>query len=230
MNSARDFQTSTRFLRITRRGAAGIAVMLAALAAIVLGADMMLKAPIALAFEPPVGAAQSADDAAPQRARYDSASDKFQLLGRCFDAQAEPLVIGGEILVLRVSARDGLPYASRFRPPRWFIASVSRAAAPVLLDAAHFLSGGSGKAERAETSLTVAMPIERIEDEVRIFIVATRDPSVDATTMEEGLRNHLRGLSGAGLFETATNFLSDRLGTEISYQFKVTNDPNACLS
>jgi len=42
--------------------------------------------------------------------------------------------------VLRVRAEDGLPYASRVRPMRLFIASVSRNADPVILDAAHFRS------------------------------------------------------------------------------------------
>jgi hypothetical protein len=29
---------------------------------------------------------------------------------------------------------------------------------------------------------------------------------------------------------TTTSFLADRLGAEIEYQFKVTNDPRACPS
>ena len=110
--------------------------------AVVVGAWLSwLHAPIALAFEP-VGPATRGlvDDAAPQRARYDAAADKLQLLGPCFDDQRQPMVVGGETLVLRVSARDGLPYASALRPPRLFIASVSRAADPVILDAEHFRS------------------------------------------------------------------------------------------
>ena len=118
--------------------------LVAALAAIALVASLLitlLHAPVALAFEPLGEATRSlADDASPQRARYDSGADKLQLLGPCFDDQRQPLVVGGETLVLRVSARDGLPYASALRPPRLFIASVSRAADPVLLDAEHFRS------------------------------------------------------------------------------------------
>src|SRR5580692_1782160 len=111
--------------------------VVAALAVIALVTSLwitLLHAPVVLAFEPLGEATRSlADDASPQRARYDSTADKLQLLGPCFDDQREPLVVGGETLVLRVSARDGLPYASALRAPRLFIASVSRAADPVIL-------------------------------------------------------------------------------------------------
>ena len=101
--------------------------------------SLLAHAPIRLAFEPPAPAdAAGPDDAAPQRARYDAKSDKLKLLGPCFDAQREPMVVGGETLVLKVRAEDALPFASRVRPMRLFIASVSRSADPVVLDAGAF--------------------------------------------------------------------------------------------
>lgn len=213
---------------VTRRRAVGLVAALAGLVLLAFGAHSVLNAPVTLAFEPLGAASGTADDSSPQRARYDSASDKLRLLGPCYDAQREPLVIGGETLVLKVRASDSMPLASRVRPPRLFIASVSRAADPVLLDAAHFRTVGSGKPETGTTSLTAAIPIEPIEDEVRIFVVATRDPSVDVTSLQVGLRNALKGLSGPAVLTTTATFLADRLGSEIGYQFKVTNDPQAC--
>jgi len=205
--------------------------LLAALIAIaVVGGAWLswLHAPINLAFES-VGPATRglADDAAPQRARYDASADKLQLLGPCFDDQRQPMVVGGETLVLRVSARDGLPYASALRPPRLFIASVSRAADPVILDE-HFRSLGPAPQARGEIDLTAAIPIEPIEDEVRLFVVATRDPSVEITALQDDLRKTLKGLTGAAVLTTTTSFLADRVGAEIGYQFKVTNDAHAC--
>ena len=202
---------------------------LVAVAAVVSGWLSLLHAPIALAFEP-VGAPTRAlaDDAAPQRARYDSAADKLQLLGPCFDDQREPLVVGGETLVLKVSARDGLPYASLLRPPRLFVASVSRAADPVILDAEHFRSLAPAPRGGGEIDFTAAIPIEPVEDEVRLFVVATRDPSLEISALQDDLRTALRGLSGAAVLTTTTSFLADRVGAEISYQFKVTNDARAC--
>ena len=35
------------------------------------------------------------------------------------------------------------------------------------------------------TDLTAAIPIEPVEDEVRIFVVATRDPNVDVTALQD---------------------------------------------
>ncbi|HEY1942561.1 MAG TPA: hypothetical protein VGH40_10610 [Roseiarcus sp.] len=201
-------------------------------AALVGGAFLTLeRAPIALAFEPVAAAATPGpDDAAPQRARYDSASDKLEMLGPCFDDQRQPIVVGGETLVVRVSARDALPFASRLRAPRLFIASVSRAADPVILDAQHFRSLVQAPRDDATIDMTAAIPIEPIEDEVRLFVVATRDPSIEITEVQEALRKTLKGLSGAAVLTTTTNFLADRLGQEIEYQFKVTNDPHACPS
>jgi len=198
--------------------------------AVVVGAWLSwLHAPIALAFEP-VGPATRglADDSAPQRARYDATADKLQLLGPCFDDQRQPMVVGGETLVLRVSARDGLPYASALRPPRLFIASVSRAADPVILDAEHFRSLAPSPQGSGEIDLTAAIPIEPTEDEVRLFVVATRDPSVEITALQDDLRKTLKGLTGAAVLTTTTSFLADRVGAEIGFQFKVTNDAHAC--
>ena len=198
--------------------------------AVVVGAWLSwLNAPIALAFEP-VGPATRglADDSAPQRARYDASADKLQLLDPCFDDQRQPMAVGGETLVLRVSARDGLPYASALRPPRLFIASVSRAADPVILDAEHFRSLDPSPRGGGEIDLTAAIPIEPIEDEVRLFVVATRDPSLEITALQDDLRKTLKGLTGAAVLTTTTSFLADRVGAEIGYQFKVTNDAHAC--
>lgn len=189
------------------------------------------RAPVVLAFEPvATSATPRADDAAPQRARYDSATDKLEMLGPCFDDQRQPIVIGGETLVLRVSARDALPFASRLRTPRLFIASVSRSADPVILDAEHFRSLVRGPRDSAMIDLTAAIPIEPTEDEVRLFVVATRDPSIEITSLQDALRKTLQGLTGAAVLTTTTSFLADRIGAEIEYQFKVTNDPHACPS
>jgi hypothetical protein len=216
---------------VTPARAAGLAAALGFLVLLAGGWMALTRAPIALAFEPVAApAAASADDAAPQRARYDAASDKLQLLGPCFDDQREPVVVGGETLVMRVSARDALPFASRLRAPRLFIASVSRAADPVILDAEHFRSLVGAKRPDSAFDLTAAIPIEPAEDEVRLFVVATRDPSIAVTGLQEALRKDLQGLSGAAVLTTTTSFLADRLGDEIEYQFKVTNDPHACPS
>ncbi len=150
------------------------------------------------------------------------------MLGPCFDDQRQPVVVGGETLVLRVGARDALPFASRVRAPRLFIASVSRAADPVILDAEHFRSLVGAPRPDSAFDLTAAIPIEPVEDEVRLFVVATRDPSIDITGLQEALRKDLQGLSGAAVLTTTTSFLADRLGDEIEYQFKVTNDAHAC--
>jgi hypothetical protein len=209
------------------RARAGAAVVGAFAAAFVVW-SALAHAPIRLAFAPPaaVGAA-SADEAAPQRARYDAKSDKLQLLGPCFDAQREPLVLGGETLVLKVRAEDGLPFASRVRPMRLFIASVSRNADPVILDAAHFRSMQSEQSQDPN-DLVAAIPIERVEDEVRLFVLATRDPKLAISEVEADLRTALKGLGGASALAATTTFLADRVGAEISYQFRVANDPKAC--
>jgi len=208
-----------------------------ALALLVAGWTALTHAAIDLAWAP-VATAEGASraigvdnhDTTPQRARYDSATDKLQLLGSCFDEQRQPLVIGGETLLMRVTARDALPFASKLRAPRIFIASVSRAADPVILDADHFRSLNSAPISDATLDLLTAIPIEPVEDEVRLFVVATRDPTVEISALQEDLRKHLQGLSGAAVLTTTASFLQDRLGAEIEYQFKVTNDRRLCQS
>jgi hypothetical protein len=150
------------------------------------------------------------------------------LLGPCYDAQRQPLVIGGESLLLRVGARDGVPFASRLRAPRIFIASVSRAADPIILDANQFRSLLPANPSDDLIDLTMAIPVEPTEDEVRLFVVATRDPAVEITSLQDDLRKRLQGLTGAAVLTTTTSFLEDRLGAEIQYQFKVTNDRALC--
>ena len=175
------------------------------------------------------GLETSPPESLPQRARYDQATDKLQLLGPCFDAQRQPLALGGETLVMRVTARDRVPFASAVRPPRVFIASVSRAADPVILDANHFRSLNSAPtAANAPLDLMMAVPIEPVEDEVRLFVVATRDPALEISAVQDELRQRLKGLTGAAVLTTTATFLQDRLGAEIAWQFKVTNDANAC--
>jgi hypothetical protein len=211
------------------------AIACAVVALFVSGWVALRNAPIDLAWRPVTIAeaatrslAPPANEAAPQRARYDSASDKFQLLGPCYDAQRQPLVIGGESLLLRVGARDGVPFASRLRAPRIFIASVSRAADPIILDANQFRSLLPANPSDDLIDLTMAIPVEPTEDEVRLFVVATRDPAVEITSLQDDLRKRLQGLTGAAVLTTTTSFLEDRLGAEIQYQFKVTNDRALC--
>ncbi len=222
---------------VTPARALGLAFAACALALLLAGWTALTHAAIELAWAP-VATAEAASrairvddaDTAPQRARYDSATDKLQLLGPCFDEQRQPLVIGGETLLMRMTARDALPFASKLRPPRIFIASVSRAADPVILDADHFRSLNSAPISDATLDLLTAIPIEPVEDEVRLFVVATRDPTVEISALQEDLRKHLQGLSGAAVLTTTASFLQDRLGAEIEYQFKVTNDRRLCPS
>jgi hypothetical protein len=185
-------------------------------------------APVTMAQDAPRALAVDGADTTPQRARYDPATDKLQLLGACYNDQREPLVIGGETLLMRVTARDALPFASKLRAPRIFIASVSRAADPVILDADHFRALNNAPLSDATLDLLTAIPIEPVEDEVKLFVVATRDPTVEISALQEDLRKHLRGLSGAAVLTTTASFLQDRLGAEIQYQFKVTNDRRLC--
>jgi len=212
---------------LTPKRAAALAAVLAVAAIGFATWHALSTAKINLAFEPIVIGGAADADPAPQRAHYDKTADKFELLERCYDAQREPLVVGGETLILRVRASDALPLASRVRPPRFFIAAVSRAADPVLLDAEHFRPMGAQPSADASV-LMAAVPVEPVEDEVRLFVVATRDANVEITAVQDGLRKALQGLSGAAVLATTTTYLQDRLGDEIAYQFKVTTDPDAC--
>jgi hypothetical protein len=211
------------------------AAIVCALAILVGAWTTLVHAPIDLAWAPVKTAAAATralapapEDATPQRARYDSATDEMRLLGACYDEQREPLVIGGETLLMRVTARDALPYASKLRPPRIFIASVSRAADPVILDADHFRAQSGAPPSDATLDLKVAVPIEPVEDEVRMFVVATRDQSLELTALQDELRRHLQGLSGAAVLTTTQSFLQDRAGAVIDYQFRVTNEKGLC--
>jgi hypothetical protein len=220
---------------VTPARALGIAAVVIALAVMLAGWMALVHAPIELAWAPVRTAAAATralsldgEDSAPQRARYDSATDKLRLLGACYDEQRQPLVIGGETLLMRVTARDALPFASALRPPRLFIASVSRAADPVILDADHFRPTNAAPLSDARLDLMTAVPIEPVEDEVRLFVVATRDPGLELTALQDELRKHLQGLSGAAVLTTTESFLQDRLGAVIEYQFKVSNDKGLC--
>ena len=221
---------------VTPARAIWLAASCAFVAILLSGWIALRNAPIELAWGPVTVVAEglsrslasNSEDATPQRARYDAAADKLDLLDPCFDAQRQHLVIGGETLLVRFSARDGLPFASRLRRPRVFIASVSRAADPVILDANQFHQLQTEREPGAVIDLLTMIPIEPVEDEVALFVVATRDPSVEISTLQEQLRKALQGLSGAAVLTTTASFLQDRLGSEIQYQFKVTNDRRAC--
>jgi hypothetical protein len=212
---------------VTPRRAFAAAAVALALGALGYGVHWAARAPIELAFVATSEPTRSLNDsAAPRRARYDNETDKLNPLAPCFDAQREPLVVGGETLIFRVSARDAWPWVGRWRPPRLFVASVSRAADPVILDAARFKAVGGHEAPGSD--LTAAIPVEPVEDQVRLFIIATRDPALDASHLQADLRAALRGLSGAAVLTTTTSYLADRLGNVIDYEFKVTNDASAC--
>lgn len=180
---------------------------------------------VAAASAVPDGSATSL----PQRARYDAATDRLEVLPPCFDAQRQPVVLGGETLLLRVRASDAIPWASKVRPPRIFVASVSRAADPVIVDESLFRRVGALPGAGALDAVT-AIPIEPIEDEVRIFVVATRDPDLQISALVADLRTRLHGLSGAAVLTTTSSFLKDRVGNEIDYQFRVTSDASLCSS
>jgi hypothetical protein len=112
---------------------------------------------------------------------------------------------------------------------RLFIASVSRNADPVILDAAHFRTLSPKPSDDAN-DLVAAIPIEPVEDEVRLFVLASRDPRLAISDVEAALRADLKGLSGASALAATTTFLADHVGAEIAYQFRVTNDRNACAA
>ncbi len=224
---------------ITRGRAAllGSAAMLAGLA--VSGWLMLAHAPITLrwvALDVDTASArgiqtQAVPDAHwPRRARYDTAADRLNLLPPCYDDQRQPLFVGGETLVLRIAVEDGLPLASRVRPPRIFIASVSRSADPVILDGELFRRTGQLADGASPLDAVTAIPIEPVEDEVRLFVVATRDPRIEASQLLADLRERLKGLSGPAVLAATASFLQDRTSAEIDYQFRVTNDAGLCAS
>jgi len=216
---------------VTPRRALAAAVV-AGLLVLTAGAwSVLAHAPIRLAFEPPLpgDGAKVTDEAAPQRAHYNAKTDKLELLEPCFDTQRQPQVVGGDTLILRVRAGDMLPFASRIRPIRLFIASVSRSADPVVLDAEHFRVPKSDSSQDPN-ELQAAIPIEKVEDEVRLFVVATRNPRLAISDVETSLRATLRGLTGAAALTATSTFLADHLDAEILYQFRVTNDAQDCAA
>jgi hypothetical protein len=184
----------------------------------------IVSAPVALAWT----AVEDGVEAGPRRAVYRSQTDRLELLPACFDAQRQPVVVGGETLVLRVGATDTRPFAGVLAPARFFIASVSREADPIILDAALFRTAGSDVRPGALEDAVAAIPIEPTEDEIRLFVVATRDQTVSLSQLTEDLRKRIEGLTGAAVLTTSTQFLNDRFDGQIDYQFRVTTDANAC--
>ena len=64
----------------------------------------------------------------------------------------------------------------------------------------------------------------------RLLVLATRDPNLVISEVETSLRANLHGLTGASALSATTTFLADRVGAEIAYQFRVTNDAKACAA
>ena len=198
-------------------------VAAAAVVALAFGAWQALEhSHMRLAFQTVPGA----EAAGPQRARYDAQADKLVLSGPCQDGQGQPLVVGGETLILRVGAKDAVPWASALYPPRFFIVSVSAKADPVLLDADHFRALGGAPSSAA--SLQADVPIEALDDEAELYVAATRDAGLSPAAVQSALRKTVQGVSGPALFTTTTTFLEESLGDVLPYHFKVTNDAHAC--
>ncbi len=206
-----------------RRATIGAAAV-AGLAALAGAWLWIATAPVALAWT----AVDGGGEAAPQRAVYRSDTDRLELLPTCYDEQRQPVVVGGETLVLRISARDTRPLAGWLAPARFFIASVSREADPIILDASLFRTAGADVRPGRLEDAVAAIPIEPTEDEVRLFVVATRDQTVSLSQLTEELRARLTGLTGASVLTTSTQFLNDRFEGQIDYQFKVTTDESLC--
>lgn len=210
---------------IGRGAAAGIAAVVLGTGLLLAGWSWLANAPVHLSWLTMDG--DQAAGAEPQRARYVAATDKLEILPSCFDDQRQPVVLGGETLLLRVTAREDRPFASLVAPPRFFIASVSRAADPVVLDASLFRTAGEVR-PGALTEAVAAVPVEPTEDEIRLFVVATRDSAVDLSTLTEELRQRLAGTEGASALASATQILKDRFDGLIDYQFRVTTDASRC--
>lgn len=215
---------------LSRGRAAGLAAAAAVAGLAAFGWSWLAHAPVVLTWVPveDAAAAPAGTEAAPRRAHYRADIDKLELEPTCYDAQRQPVVVGGETVVLRVTAADGRPFASLVAPPRFFIASVSRAADPVILDASLFRTTGKAAARGVLTDAVAAIPIEATEDEIRLFVVATRDQTVSLSQLTEDLRSRLAGLSGAAVLTTSAQFLKDRFDGQIDYQFKVTTDAARC--
>jgi hypothetical protein len=184
------------------------------------------SAPVSLSWMAVDGDATS--EALPRRAVYRADTDRLELLPTCFDEQRQPVVVGGETLVLRVRAEDTRPLAGLLAPARYFIASVSREADPIVLDASLFRTSGSTVNPGSLEDAIAAVPVESADDEIRLFVVATRDPAASLSGLTEELRSRLSGLDGAAALATSAQFLSDRFDGQIDYQFRVTTDASAC--
>jgi hypothetical protein len=208
-----------------RRAAAVLAAM-AVVGTMTAAYGWIVASPVALAWRPLDG--DTSGEALPRRAIYRADTDRLELLPTCFDAQRQPMVVGGETLVLRITARDIRPLAGIFAPARYFIASVSREADPIILDASLFRTSGSDVRPGALEDAVAAVPVEAAEDEIRLFVVATRDADASLSSLTEDLRARLNGLDGAAALATSAQFLSDRFDGQIDYQFKVTNDATSC--
>lgn len=215
---------------ISRRTAATAAASTALVTLAIGGWLWLAAAPVLLAWVPVEDATARSigAEATPRRALYRADLDKLELKATCFDEQRQPVVVGGETVVLRVTATDGRPFASLVARPRFFIASVSRAADPVILDASLFRTTGEAAATGVLTDAVAAIPIESTEDEIRLFVVATRDQTVSLSQLTEDLRSRLKGLTGAAVLTTSAQFLKDRFDGQIDYQFKVTTDAARC--
>lgn len=215
---------------ISRGKALGAVAAVALVAAGLAGWSALAHAPVLISWVPveDANARSIGPEATPRRAHYRADIDKLELKPDCLDEQRQPVVVGGETVVLRVTAVDGRPFASWVAPPRFFIASVSRAADPVVLDAGLFRTTGAAAAEGVLTDAVAAIPIEATDDEIRLFVVATRDRTVSLSQLTEDLRSRLKGLEGAAVLATSAQFLKDRFDGQIDYQFKVTTDAARC--
>ncbi|HUG60316.1 MAG TPA: hypothetical protein VMP03_00625 [Methylomirabilota bacterium] len=200
--------------------------VLAALAAVASLYIWIVSSPVALAWRQVEDGGGLA--AEPQRAIYRAETDRLELLPTCYDEQRQPVVVGGETLVLRVTATDERPFAGVLAPARYFIASVSREADPIILDASLFRTAGAAVEPGSLEDAVAAIPIEATEDEIRLFVVATRDQTVSLSQLTDDLRAQIEGLSGAAVLTTSTQFLNDRFDGQIDYQFKVTTDATHC--
>lgn len=176
------------------------------------------------------GVATSANAApAPQRAAYDRQDDTFHILAPCMDDQRQPMMKGGETLLIRIRATDRNPFSGIFNPPRYLLISVSRAADPVVMDVEKFRRADQSQTvQKGITEAVAALPIEQINDEIRLFVVATRDRSTGVADLQSELQARLKGLEGASVFTTTASFLNDRFAGILDYQFKVTTDEKAC--
>lgn len=206
------------------RAAAALAVAGLAAGAAVFGYHSLTSAPVDLSWRP----VESSAAAEPRRAIYRSASDRLELLPPCFDAQRQPVVVGGETLLIRVSAEDRLALSARLAPARFFIVSVSRQADPIVLDASLFRTAGGNLEPGRLDDAVAAIPVEAADDEIRLFVVATRDQTVSLSQLTDDLRQRLQGLDGAAVLATSAQFLKDRFDGQIDYQFKVTTDASLC--